>query len=210
MKFTLKVLLFLMITTQMTAQSVSPAGIYYLEGVMETESGMKLDADSTFEFFFSQGALDRTGKGRWIVKGDEIILQSDSLPAKGFVLVKSVKIKGKKNVVVVKESNAMLLSFVYVQLSGGSPSEFLKLGNDGTMELETGNVNKVEFLFELCPERIHEFTPLHSGDNYFEFTIHPTIMDVYFDNVKAKLTEGGFEGQHPLLKGESFFYRKNN
>ena len=110
----------------------------------------------------------------------------------------------------MKESNAMLLSFVYVQLSGDSLSEFLKLGTDGTMELETGNVKKIEFLFELCPERIHEFIPLHEGDNYFEFTIHPNIMDVYFDHVKVKFADGGLKGLHPLLKGEEFFYRKNN
>jgi len=209
MKLLLSIFLFLLTSANMAAQTISPAGIYYLEGVMETESGMKLNSDSTFEFFFSQGALDRTGKGRWIVKGNEIILQSDSLPPKGFVLMKSEQTKNKKNVVVVKESNSMLLSFVYVHLIGKVPSEFLKLGTEGTMELESGKVEKIELLFEICPERVHEFKPLHEGDNYFEFAISPGIMDVHFEHVVLKLTDGGMNGQHPLLKGEDFVYRKN-
>ena len=42
--------------------SQSVAGEYYLNGVMETASGFRVNADSTFEFFFSQGALDRQGR----------------------------------------------------------------------------------------------------------------------------------------------------
>ncbi len=193
----------------MFSNSIAQEGIYYLEGVMETASGIKLDADSTFEFFFSQGALDRTGKGKWSRQGDQVILQSDSLPHPGFTLMRSEKRKEDKNVVVVNESNSMLLSFIYAQLTGAGTPEFLKLGSDGTMELETGKVNKIELLFEICPERIHEFVPLHDGDNYFEFTIHPSIMDVYINQVALEITENGLKGQHPLLKGEEFFYRKN-
>ena|SRR5688572_2827528 len=190
------------------AQSPSPVGIYYLEGVMETASGIKLDADSTFEFFFSQGALDRTGKGKWSKEGDDLILQSEGLPAPGFTLMKSEKRKDGKNTVVVNETNTMLLSFIYVQLTGAGIPEFLKLGTDGKMEFGKGDVKKIELLFEICPERIHEFAPKRSGDNYFEFAIHPEILEVYTKNLKLKFTDGGLEGAHPLLKGEDFYYRK--
>ena len=124
----LQILTILILTTfNALAQSTSPVGIYYLEGVMETASGIKLDADSSFEFFFSQGALDRTGKGKWSKQGEELILQSDSLPAPGFTLMKSEKRKDNKNVVLVNETNSMLLSFIYVQLTGAGTPEFLKL-----------------------------------------------------------------------------------
>ena len=39
----------------------SLAGEYYLKAVMETASGFNPHSDSTFEFFFSYGALDRYG-----------------------------------------------------------------------------------------------------------------------------------------------------
>jgi hypothetical protein len=37
-------------------------GEYYLEGVMETASVFQLNPDSSFNFFFSYGALDRSAK----------------------------------------------------------------------------------------------------------------------------------------------------
>ena len=47
-------------------------GEYYLSGVMETASGFKLNPDSTFQFFFSYGALDRSGSGTWKQEGNNI------------------------------------------------------------------------------------------------------------------------------------------
>jgi hypothetical protein len=44
------------------------AGIYSLEGVMETSSAFQLNSDSGFEFYFSYGALDRHGSGKWSLK----------------------------------------------------------------------------------------------------------------------------------------------
>ena len=62
----------------MEAQKITDTiiGEYYLKGVRETASGFKLNADSTFEFFFSYGALDRMGSGTWQKQGDQIIFSS--------------------------------------------------------------------------------------------------------------------------------------
>ncbi len=203
------IFLLLLMPNMLIAQENEIAGIYYLEEVMETASGIKLNKDSTFEFFFSQGAMDRTGKGKWTFQNGQIHLLSHGEPIQGFICTKSEKSKDRKNVVVVKENNAMLLNFVYVQLSGGAAPEFLKLESNGSLELRKGIITKIEFLFELCPEKIHSFTPLHEGDNYFEFTINPEIMDIYFDNLTLKLSDGGIIGNHPLLKDKEYFYKRN-
>ncbi len=192
----------------MQAQSPSPAGIYYLEGVMETASGIKLDPDSTFEFFFSQGALDRTGKGSWKQNGNEISLQSPGQPGPGFILQKSSKDKSPKNVVVINESNSMLLSFIYVRLYEDDNSEFLKMGTDGKIEFEADNFTKIEFLFELCPERIYSFEKTKDQGNHFEFSIDPAIMEVYFDNLTYKIDGDYLKGKHPLLRGDEFLFLK--
>ena len=51
---------------------------------------------------------------------------------------------------------------------------------------------------------------MNAGDNYFEFVIHPEILNVYFNKMVLKQVEEGLQGKHPLLKGEEFFYRKEN
>ena len=64
-KYSLVFLLLLIVTAMTNAQQKSPVGTYLLQGVREMASGFELKADSTFEFFFSYGALDRYGKGKW-------------------------------------------------------------------------------------------------------------------------------------------------
>src|SRR6478609_2198922 len=66
------------------AQDTLPsiAGVYFLSGVMETASVFDLKPDSSFEFFFSQGALDRGGSGNWSIHGDKVVLNSKKRPEK--------------------------------------------------------------------------------------------------------------------------------
>lgn len=196
------------ISMKMQSQSTSPAGIYYLEGVMETASGIKLDSDSSFEFFFSQGALDRTGKGSWKQSGDLITLQTPGKPGPGFILQKKSKEKQSKILVKVNEPNSMLLSFIYVRLYENDLSEFLNLGTDGRMEFESDKFTRIEFIFELCPERIYSFEQTKEQGNHFEFTIDPGIMEVYFDNINYKIEGDYLKGVNPLLKGEEFLFLK--
>src|SRR5450432_943541 len=61
-------------------------GEYYLQGVMETASGFLLKPDSSFQFFFSYGALDRHGSGKWAVKENKLILNSAARPEYDFAL----------------------------------------------------------------------------------------------------------------------------
>jgi len=75
--------LFIFINT-MHAQNNTAIGIYNLQGVMETASGFKLNADSTFEFYFSYGALDRYGKGKWQITNDKLILNGRPFRIRGF------------------------------------------------------------------------------------------------------------------------------
>ncbi len=196
-----------MLISNAIAQQVSLEGTYYMEGVMETASVITLKKDNTFEFFFSQGALDRTGKGKWSQQDNKVILTSDGPPAAGFEMAKSEQTKNRNYTIVIKESNTMLLSYIYARIGGKSEATFLKLGTDGKIELEE-KTGKIELLFELCPERIHEFSPMKEGDNYFEFTISPKILEVYFDNVSLIVSPEGLTGKNPLLTGESYLYRK--
>ncbi len=175
---------------------------------METASGFKLDTDSTFEFFFSQGALDRTGKGSWKQNGEMVTFQSPGSQGPGFILQKNSKEKHAKTVVIIKESNSMLLSFIYVRLYEDDNSEFMKMGIDGRMEFDSDKFTKIEFLFELCPERIYSFEKTKAEGNHFEFSIDPAIMDVYFDNLTYKIDGDYLKGKHPLLRGEEFSFLK--
>lgn len=186
-------------------QTSTAAGIYYLENVMETASGFKLNEDNTFEFFFSQGALDRTGRGTWKQNGEQIIFNSAGKRENGFIMVASRKQGAPDKVVAVKDPNSIMPSFVYARLiSGTNTTDFQKMNNEGETSFKFDNPDKIELLFELCPEMIHSFKPEHAGDNYFEFNFNPKIMDVWFEQFTLNLSDNTLKGSNPVLKGEEF------
>ena len=57
-------------------------GHYYLSGVMETGSELRLKADGRFDWYISYGAVDQVANGHWGRKDDTVTLAAD-LPAKG-------------------------------------------------------------------------------------------------------------------------------
>ena len=204
MRLTLFILTILT-STMCMGQNPTAAGIYYLENVMETASGFKLNEDHTFEFFFSQGALDRTGSGTWKQNGEQIIFNSNGKREKGFIMVTSRKKGTPDKVVAVKDPNTIMPSFVYARLiSGANTTDFQKMTNEGESTFKFENPEKIELLFELCPEMIHTFEPEHPGDNYFEFNFNPKIMDVWFEQFTLNLSDNTLKGSNPVLKGEEF------
>ncbi|MBK6643337.1 MAG: hypothetical protein IPN13_07315 [Bacteroidetes bacterium] len=204
------ILLTFITSTICMGQKPAVEGIYYLENVMETASGFKLNEDNTFEFFFSQGALDRTGSGTWQQNGDQIIFNSNGKREKGFFMVTSRKNGTPDKVVAVKDPNTIMSSFVYARLiSGANTTDFQKMSNEGEATFKFAAPEKIELMFELCPEMIHTFEPEHPGDNYFEFNFNPKIMDVWFEQFTMKYSENKLTGSNPLLKGEEFEYLKS-
>src|ERR1044072_7522108 len=121
MKLSAVLLFFLFYMGNISAQSSnkSIAGEYYLNGVMETASGFKLNADSSFAFFFSQGALDRYGKGKDRIINDSILFTSDITHSYDFTLVNSSKQPGKNTIIKITDPNANILKYVFINVKSG-------------------------------------------------------------------------------------------
>lgn len=52
-------------------------GLYFLQGVHETASGLELREDGRFEWFVSYGAVDQFAVGRWSRERERIVLVAD-------------------------------------------------------------------------------------------------------------------------------------
>src|SRR4028118_1186632 len=100
-------------SSYLSAQHKRPiTGIYSLEGVRETASGFKLSKDSTFEFYFSYGALDRYGSGRWRMRDSQIVLTSSAIHLADFKITDSVPSKGKSAVIQISDKNKMFFRYL--------------------------------------------------------------------------------------------------
>src|ERR1700745_1157118 len=113
-----KYLLFLLFAPAMEnlmaqTDSSAIAGEYFLQGVMETASVILLKPDSSFEFFYSYGSVDRTGTGKWSINKGQLTLNSRPRPARDFKLDSSTSATANKITVRINCQNKMLLSYVH-------------------------------------------------------------------------------------------------
>lgn len=183
-------------------------GEYYLRGVMEAASGFKLNADSTFEFFFSYGALDRYGSGRWKQVDGRIIFDSRPQPPKDFALIKSEKVPGNMTTIRIIDSNEMILRYVDAIVRQGNVSTEESTDEAGVITIPKQSLDSIALLFRLCPDRFSHFQVADKTDNYFEFRLEPWIAEVFFKDFTLKMENNKLTGKHPLLTGESYSFVK--
>ncbi len=202
--------LFMLIAANAQTKPSLPAGEYYLRGERETASGFKLNADSSFEFFFSYGALDRYGKGRWQTRNDTVIFNSGPKSAQDFKLLSATKGTAAKISVRLKEGNAALLPHFYCRIKGGGKEQEGMTDKNGFVSFKPQVVETIKIFFEFCPEKLSVFPVTAKGLHNFVFAPEPWLMDVFFQNFKLAFAPDGLRGGHPLLDKASFFYEKSN
>ena len=185
------------------SSTANMTGEFYLQGVMETASGFKLNADSTFEFFFSYGALDRFGKGTYTIKGHTLVLNSGPRPAKDFKLKTSKRMAGLPGVLVkMVDANPQVVQFVEVNSN--------RMNSHGEAQIKAKSLDSISLFFQLCPDRASVFPITDKTHNYFEFAFEPWIMDVFFENAVFKIEDDKkITGKHPLLTGQQYVFVKD-
>ncbi|MBK7937866.1 MAG: hypothetical protein IPJ82_12590 [Lewinellaceae bacterium] len=184
-------------------------GEYYLQGVMEVASGFRFNADSTFDFYFSYGAMDRVGKGTFERRGDSLILQSASKPERDFILKTEKKTDDPTVIIQVTDPNAMVLSHVLCALE--TPDSVFEAQSDreGYVVFDKTPVKTIFLMHEFWPDRPSVFPIADAGSNYFLFTIDPRIVEVDFNGAVLHLAGNTLEGPHPLLKaGRAYRFTK--
>lgn len=174
------------------------SGEYYLEGVMEVGSGIKLNEDHTFQIFFSYGALDKAGNGTWKKEGNNIILDGGKRPASDFKMTSSRK-KGNGITIQVTDPNTMILQYMACRLSGKNFSDTLEADAGGIIRSERNSADSIGLVHQLFSDRICYFDISKSSDNYFTFSIDPAIMNIYCNELSMEIHDGYLEGKHPML-----------
>ena len=193
----------------MQAQTIqSVAREYYLRGVMEVGSGFKLNPDSTFQFFFSYGALDRSGEGRWTIANNQVILNSRELPGKDFVLTERKKTTKEGITIRITDPNKQLLNYVYCVLSSGASKVEQMSNKDGLIHFPLSKADTIMLTFEFCSERSSTFVISDPTHNDFSFRFETWLTEVFFKELKLNITAEGLEGQHPLLKSGTYRFVK--
>ena len=208
-------LAFWLIVCLLAGQSVAQTapktftGEYYLTDVREVGSSLKLNADFTFDFFFSYGALDRAGHGSWKKQGNKLVLNSRTRPPKDFALVTSKTIPGNSITIRIVDPNQQLLNYIACAVRTGTDTVRDVTRADGYVHLATPSAESISLLFELCPDRYSVFPIATKAHNYFEFRFEPWISEVFFDKAFYTIANGSLEGPHPLLEpGKTYAFKR--
>lgn len=192
---------------QMAAGDI--AGEYYLHGVMEVASGFALREDHSFSFFFSYGAMDRSGTGTWKVEENNIILNSANWPGSDFKLEKQEHRRQKEIVVQVKDKSKMLLGYIGGILSGGGQVQELQSDNDGVITFAAQTTDTISLYHQFYSDALSVFPVKDQKANYFEFTFLPHLGTVFFRNFILTPDKQELTGGNPLLKeGQVYHYVK--
>jgi hypothetical protein len=189
------------------SQQSNVPGEYYLNGIPETASGFKLNADGTFGFFFSYGALDRYGKGHYRIMNDSVSFTSDSVFTHDFTLVNSKKQPGSSTTIKISDPNENILRYVFIRVKSGTDVREDFADSEGYFKYDGNRPDSIELGFEFCPEKITLF-PVSTQDNYFEFKFEPWLFEYFFRDFRLKLSDSRLTGGHPLLQGTQFSYSK--
>jgi hypothetical protein len=196
-----------MTQTQTQTPVSSPVGEYYLRGVMETGSGFKLNEDSTFQFFFTYGALDRPAEGTWSVADKTVVFNTRKKPLHDYALVSSSQTKSD-SITISLPGSRDISRYMHCIIKGGAQEQQGNFGAEETVSFKAQPVESIELLFEFCPEKTSVFKIDTKGHNYFEFRFEPWMMELFFENFKLKVSEEGLTGAHPILEGDKYVYRK--
>ena len=188
-------------------QKDSIAGEYYLEGVMETASVIQLNPDFTFKFFYSYGALDRYGSGKWAIEDNIIELNSRPRPALDFKLTGSKLIKDSFTIIKIDNKNPQLLKYIVCIVKSGSHDQEQNTDGEGIAQFPKQKIDSISLLFQLCPDRFSTFA-IDNSNNYFEFNFEPWIAEIFFEHFQLAINKNKLTGKHPLLAGTNFSYIK--
>ena len=183
-------------------------GEYYLVGVMETASGFRFNSDSTFDFFFSQGAVDRAGSGKWKQMGNQLLLNGPQRKERDFVMIKSESNKSDAVTIKITDPNEMVLRYVLCNIETDTGIVQEQTDESGIITIPRQPVSDISLIHLLWPDRWSHFSIQDKNNNEFVFTIDHDIVNVYFENLSLTITENGLIGRHPLLKGDQFNYEK--
>lgn len=206
--------LLLVNSTTMKAQTNCSGieGNYFLTGVHEVASVLVLKPDQTFDFFYTYGAVDRTGRGIWKITRDDsskVVLCSKLRPGADFALVKKASTPDDHTLIRITDKHPEMLRYITVRIhtKHGIKDKFTDAR--GTVVIGRQPVQKIELMFELCPDRFSSFVISDQRLNHFEFKLEPWITDIFFENLTLTIGHNRLTGSHPLSNGNYYYVRSD-
>jgi hypothetical protein len=173
------------------------AGQYRLAEGPDTAGELQLDADGSFRFGMSAGALDAEAQGRWILFGNGIALRTEPRPvAPAFTLAQAEPVTdGALSIMVTWPGGEGIAGVDFkILLDGAEP--LTGYTQDYGWQSQPGDVHRVVSiqLAEPIYGTVSPVFPISDNARNFTFVLTPNDMGIAdFDNAPAERTADGLQ-----------------
>lgn len=185
------------------------AGSYFLQDVKDVTSGFTLKPNFTFTFFYTKGALTRTGTGRWAAEEKNIILNSRLKPARNFKLLSSRRVNDNFVTIAFTDDNPLYIKDIECILYSARGRQKKFSNAEGIVQFTKQEIDSVKIISTTFPDHPFTFIPLNKIQNNFEFALEKWTSEVFFTDFALQFSNPHLLGRHPLLTGQ-YRYTKDN
>ena len=201
----------LLITFINNAAAQNVPGEYFMEGGGEMASGFRLDTDSTFEFFLSYGAVDRTAKGTYSIKNDTVVFHGNKTCGKDFT-IKSKKTSGSGATIKIVDVNPIFIQTVLCLFKSHDKQDIQYSDNKGYAHSDLPNCDTILVMHTLFPDIMTTIKPAEANNknNYFELTLNPSLIEVCFKDFPLTIEGDTLTGSMPyIFEREKSVFKKH-
>ena len=174
-------------------------GVYRMSGGHEMVAAFQFKKDSSFEFYFIYGAVDRKSSGHFNIHDRIIVLHADKVPGRDFTIVRQEK-RGDGTSIKISNPNPSLVRNVVGIFKKGTEEDDQYSNDQGDIHSNLTDCDSVFVIHTLFPDVP---TPVKENqgnkNNYFELTLNPSLAEVSFKNFTLSINEEGLTGSLPWL-----------
>lgn len=174
-------------------------GVYRMTGGHEMVAAFQFKKDSSFEFYFIYGAVDRKSSGRFTIHDRVIILHGDKVPGRDFTIVRQEK-RGEGTSIKISNPNPSLVRNVVGIFKKGTQEDDQYSNDKGDIHSNLNDCDSVYVIHTLFPD-VPTSIKQNQGNrnNYFELTLNPSLAEISFKDFTLSINEEGLTGSLPWL-----------
>lgn len=196
-------LFFFLMNTVMTIPTTLPAqeitGEYRLKNHHEMVAAFNFQPDSSFEFYFIYGAVDRLATGKYHIRNNMISFSSDKIPGKDFTIRKQSR-KGNGSTIKITESSQGLQSNVLCIFMKGEERDSVYSDNNGVAFSPLTNCDSIIAMHMLFPDEFSIIkTDAGNPNDFFELSLNPSLAELSFKNFLLTVNGTTLSGSLPYL-----------
>jgi len=160
-------------------------GVYQFHQ-QELVASFKFSPDNKFDFFYSNGAVDRTATGTFSITGDTLHIKSDKEPGKDFT-IKSESQSGAGYHIQFEGADKYLLSNIRCSFFTSKERRDEYTDENGIIEINLPHCDSIYAFHELFPDMASVIKDEKNDNNHSVVTLNPTLGQVSFKGIAYKV-----------------------